>query len=188
MPHQARDPEPAETTDSTRSLCVRVAAGDESAFGDFYEQWRPFVEGRLRKSVRTGEIEDTLQEVFMRVITGLPKLETESAIGAWLATVSQRCAVDTLRRRQRFERSTREPRPQRTAATEASTSDDLTRAHTLLREAEGDLRSMIEARIRFGWTLDRIARAFGITPSAVDGRIGRQMNRFRKSIESEKTP
>lgn len=164
-----------------RASSSRIAGGDERAFVDFYDEWKPHVERAVRTALRDDSlVPDVTQEVFMRVIRALPVLESRRAIGAWLTTTSRRCAVDALRSTQRHRRNDALAHDRDDA--EASDAHELTRAMALLDDAESELRGMIEARVRFGWTLDRVGRAFGVTPSAVDGRIKRALRRMRTTL------
>ncbi|MEM1424770.1 MAG: sigma-70 family RNA polymerase sigma factor [Planctomycetota bacterium] len=175
-------PEPRPHDDDARrpdarALSSRIAAGDEDAFTRFYESWRPFVAGLARKALTEGA-DDVTQEVFMRVIRGMPVLDSDRAVGAWLTTATRRCVVDALRARERARRNDALGRERASGVTEG----DLESAMRLLEESEGELRALIEARVRFGWTLERIGRAFGLTPSAVDGRIKRALRSMRDAM------
>ena len=117
----------------------------------------------------------------MRVIRSMPVLETERAVGAWLTTTTRRCVVDALRAQQRARRNDTLERE----GTHDGVSGDLEGAMRALESSRDELRSLIEARVRFGWTLERIARAFGITPSAVDGRIKRGLRTMRDDLREE---
>ena len=175
-------PEPRPHDDDARrpdarAVSSRIAAGDEDAFTHFYDSWHPFVAGLARRSLPESA-DDVTQEVFMRVIRNMPVLDSERAVGAWLTTTTRRCVVDALRSQQRARRNDSLKRENTTQATEG----DLEGTMRLLEESEGELRALIEARVRFGWTLERIGRAFGLTPSAVDGRIKRALRSMRSAM------
>jgi DNA-directed RNA polymerase specialized sigma24 family protein len=44
-------------------------------------------------------------------------------------------------------------------------------------------RDLILMRHRFGWTLERIGRAVGLSAGAVDGRLGRILRSLRKMAQ-----
>ncbi|GAB4548331.1 MAG: hypothetical protein Tsb0013_08850 [Phycisphaerales bacterium] len=159
-----------------RALTSRIASGDEAAFVPFHERWRPYVRRLAQQSFDADHADDIAQEVFMRVIRKMPVLDTEAGVASWLTTTTRRCAVDAMRAQRR---ARRHDALDRTNATD-SADRDLERAMTLLEQSEDELRTLIEARVRFGWTFERIGRAFGLTPSAVDGRIKRATRRMRE--------
>lgn len=172
--------EPGAAPAPARALCARVASGDEEAFTLFYERWKGRVEGVLRQSLGDDHrVPDVCQEVFVKVIRKMPVLESEEAIGAWLTTSARRCAIDALRTARRERRNDRLQRDARAG----DLPGDLQLAMKLLERSEDDLRRLVEARVRFGWTLERIGRAFGLTPSAVDGRLKRALRRMRETYE-----
>jgi RNA polymerase sigma-70 factor, ECF subfamily len=55
----------------------------------------------LRTLGRREDVEDLVQETFLRVFRYLPEFEGRSKLSTWICTVAQRVAVDELRRRQR---------------------------------------------------------------------------------------
>jgi RNA polymerase sigma-70 factor (ECF subfamily) len=55
----------------------------------------------LRTIGRRDQVEDLLQETFLRVFRALPEFEGRAQLSTWICTIAQRVAVDELRRRQR---------------------------------------------------------------------------------------
>lgn len=55
----------------------------------------------LRTLGRRENIEDLVQETFLRVFRYLPEFEGRARLSTWICTVAQRVAIDELRRRQR---------------------------------------------------------------------------------------
>jgi len=55
----------------------------------------------LRTLGRRVDVEDLVQETFLRVFRYLPEFEGRAKLSTWICTVAQRVAVDELRRRQR---------------------------------------------------------------------------------------
>ncbi len=180
MPDQPAPQAPEGPADA-RGLSARVASGDELAFTLLYHRWHAHVRRTVRTSLGDDpSVDDTTQEVFMKVIRKMPVLDTDAAIGAWLTTTARRCAVDTLRARKRHRRDREHEGLGETSEHPAPTEFD--HALRLLEESEDELRGLIESRVRFGWTLERIGRAFGLTPSAVDGRLKRSFRKMRESM------
>lgn len=55
----------------------------------------------LRTLGRREDVEDLLQETFLRVFRYLPEFEGRAKLSTWICTIAQRVAMDELRRRQR---------------------------------------------------------------------------------------
>jgi DNA-directed RNA polymerase specialized sigma24 family protein len=48
-----------------------------------------------------------------------------------------------------------------------------------------EIAQMLTMRHRFGWTLRRIGNAVGLSPGAVDGRLGRTRDALRKQASEQ---
>ncbi len=188
---------------SIAELTAAVAAGDPAAFGALYEARFNSVYAIARRATGRDEsfCLDVTQDAFMRVIKSMKPMEKEEQLGAWLRRVTITAAYDRLRRERAWHRRHRELVPltgppvsaiaPRTSShtdlqeqvsgtggelSPAGAMSDDERLAWLRRElAEMDESALflLEARHRFGWTLERIGRALGMKPGAVDGRLGR---------------
>src|SRR3954465_6199181 len=72
--------------------------GDRAAFGRLYERYARMVHGILMARVPLGEIDDLVQDVFMRALNQLHTLRDVDCFGGWLATVTRNRASDYHRR------------------------------------------------------------------------------------------
>lgn len=89
----------------------------------------------LRTLGRHEDVEDLVQETFLRVFRYLPEFEGRSKLSTWICTVAQRVAVDELRRRQRTL-----PTGEADAAANVAAPDDVQ------RDAEQDERDALVRR------------------------------------------
>ena len=85
--------------DETRSsLLIRAQAGDEGAWEDLCELYRPLIVGWLRRqAVPDGEVDDLVQEIFLAVVRGLPSFShsgRRGAFRAWLRTIAANYCCD----------------------------------------------------------------------------------------------
>jgi RNA polymerase sigma-70 factor (ECF subfamily) len=80
----------------------RCARGEQAACAELVDQ-HARVAGTiiLRTIGRHEDVEDLLQETFLRVFRYLPEFEGRSKLSTWICTIAQRVATDELRRRQR---------------------------------------------------------------------------------------
>jgi len=89
------------TDDGQTALLERVARGDRAAFRDLYGQTAPKLAGVLTRMLRDqAEVEDALQEVYVKVWSRAAKFDSErgQAMG-WLIAVARNHALDRLRAR-----------------------------------------------------------------------------------------
>jgi RNA polymerase sigma-70 factor, ECF subfamily len=72
--------------------------GDRAAFGCLYERYARMVHGVLLAKVPTGEVDDLVQDVFMKALRRLSTLRETRSFGAWLAAIARNLANDYHRR------------------------------------------------------------------------------------------
>lgn len=74
------------------SLLIRAQAGDEGAWEDLCQLYRPLIVGWLRRqAVPAGEVDDLVQEILLAVVRGLPSFSHSGHRGAfrsWLRTIA----------------------------------------------------------------------------------------------------
>ena len=87
-------PEAAEVASQVRA----AQDGDRAAFGRLYDRYARMVHGILMARVPLGEVDDLVQDVFMRALKQLHTLRDAECFGAWLATVTRNRANDYHRR------------------------------------------------------------------------------------------
>ena len=72
--------------------------GDRGAFGQLYQRYARMVHGVLLARVPVSEVDDLVQDVFMRALRRLSTLRDAGSFGAWLATIARNVANDYHRR------------------------------------------------------------------------------------------
>jgi RNA polymerase sigma-70 factor, ECF subfamily len=81
-----------------QSLLLRACTGDEGAWHDLCELYRPLIAGWLRRqSVPEADIDDLIQEIFLAVVRGLPSFShsgRRGAFRAWLRTIAYNYSCD----------------------------------------------------------------------------------------------
>jgi RNA polymerase sigma-70 factor, ECF subfamily len=72
--------------------------GDRAAFGLLYERYARMVHGVLLARVPVADVDDLVQDVFMRALRQLSTLRQTASFGAWLAAIARNVANDYHRR------------------------------------------------------------------------------------------
>jgi RNA polymerase sigma-70 factor (ECF subfamily) len=84
-----------------QSLLLRACQGDEGAWQDLCELYRPLIAGWLRRqSVPEADIDDLVQEIFLAVVRGLPLFSHSGRRGAfrsWLRNIAYNYSCDYWR-------------------------------------------------------------------------------------------
>jgi RNA polymerase sigma-70 factor (ECF subfamily) len=91
---------PPKVTDATPAGCPEPTANEEtpSSFADLYGCHHPMVRRVLFKLVGTRDLDDAVQEAFVRIWRGLPKFDRRSSLKTWIYSVTIRAGIDHLRR------------------------------------------------------------------------------------------
>lgn len=161
-------------------LTQRFADGDGEALGAIFEILFDELVLDLRRTTGRDDAfaADAVQDAFTKAIRGLPVMETRGQVKAWFERTATNAAIDRIRaenrRRARERRSAPSERQHRDE--HAEINESLEALQRRLAEIDEHSRFLIDARIRFGWTLERIGRAIGLRAGAVDGRLRRVMN------------
>jgi len=169
----------------TAALTAGLAAGEPAAVEAFYRAWFARLYEWARRA--TGRDEafclDVVQEAVLRVVRTVRSVDSPARFAAWLKLVVRTTAYDALKKERRGRGAAARWAPTAPPGDPADAVADDERLAWLKREldaADADLARLIELRYRDGWTLDRIARAAGLTTGGVDGRLRRALAVLRE--------
>jgi len=145
-------------------------------FERFYEEHRSEVLRLLRRKLGAQRAEDAFQETFLRALRAYGRLEHGEHLRAWVLTIAQNVAVDTLRR----------TRP--TGELLEQGVDDAGPAYAELSELTNGLGPKERAAVvlRYGYDLsyEQIASALGSSPDAARQAASTGVRRIRRRITS----
>jgi RNA polymerase sigma-70 factor (ECF subfamily) len=88
-----------QVVETDAQLVARCRGGDDDAWRELVERFSRYVYAISVQAFRLpqADAEDVFQEVFARAYENLPKLRDDSAIRPWLAQLTRRLCLDTLR-------------------------------------------------------------------------------------------
>lgn len=171
-------------------LVDAARAGDRGAFGQLYERYARMVHGVLLARIPVCDVDDLVQDVFLRALRRLSTLRENGALGPWLAAIARNLANDYHRRR----------------APEESLEDEPSDGHIERRKAGGDraepaaavltaIRSLPDAyretlilRLVEGMTGPEIAARTGLTHGSVRVNLHRGMQQLREKLSPPRNP
>jgi RNA polymerase sigma-70 factor (ECF subfamily) len=156
-----------------RLLVLRCQTGDEWAFAEMVERFGPRVHYFLRKLLgEASAAEDVLQDVWLDVFRGLPRLAQAGAFTAWLYRVARDRAYRVLRRRRPALRSLDDCEQAAAPAEEATFSaEDAARVHAALDELEPEHREVLVLRFLEDLSYEEVARVVGCPVGTVRSRL-----------------
>jgi RNA polymerase sigma-70 factor (ECF subfamily) len=161
-----------------------IDRGAQEAWANLTKSLRPFV---ARRTACDADADDVLQDVFVRIQTGLPALRDEDRFGPWVYRIARNAIADHRRRARRSVA---------VAETDAEAADERADAGST---AEEELASYIAPFVallpspyREAITLTELeslphalaAEMLGISLTAMKSRVRRGREKLRKTLEA----
>lgn len=173
----------------TAPLTAAIAAGDDEAFGAFYDAWFDAAFALARTVCRRDEsfCLDVVQDVMLKVVRRMPALSTEAAVSAWMTRTVWSSAVDRLRRERRALRRETQAAVDRGTVDErdplrlAQGREEIAWLHGRLAEMPAGDRQLVEARFLTGGSVTAAGRSLGLGADAAHGRLRRVVDRLRQA-------
>ncbi len=175
--------------DDDEVLVGRVLRGDRSAFRELYGRHGRYVAGVVYRLMGDdAELEDIVQDTFVRAAERLSSLRVPGQVRPWLATIAVRLAQSRLARRRRRDFL----RLQLTRAA-PTTSDPRDRApadelYSALDQVPDKLRvPWILHRVE-GWRLEDVAASCDVSLATIKRRIADAQARLDRRLGGGGTP
>jgi RNA polymerase sigma factor (sigma-70 family) len=177
-------------TDET--LVAAARDGDGAAFGELVVRYRELATRVARVVAPSADLDDTVQEAFVKAWFALPRFRPGAPFRPWLCRIVANEAKNRSRASGR-----RRALALRSTSTAPTTPDDpegraISRedAETLVRAMNG-LRAQDRLVIAYRWLFDlteaEMADALDVAPGTVKSRLSRAMARLRTELETEGT-
>ncbi len=159
-------------------LVAAARAGDRFAFGQLYQLYAPMVHAVLLSHASPPEVDDLLQDVFVRAMAKLKRLRDVDAFGGWLAAIARNLARDHFRRhREQDELADVPVHEHQSGDTEAAGA-----LEAICRLPES-YRETLMMRLVEGLTGPEIAARTGLTHGTVRVNLHRGMKLLREQLE-----
>lgn len=156
-------------TDPDLEQVLRARSGDTEAFGDLVGKYQPLLAAMLHRfAVSHADLEDMVQESFIKAWKALPGWHPDLPFVHWLKRIAVRTGLEYCRKRKRSPLVAMEiiPEPSTVDGDSASTdpaSEALDEARRLLSELPAEEQALLtlvhlngmtmaEAASHFGWT------------------------------------
>jgi RNA polymerase sigma-70 factor (ECF subfamily) len=165
------------------SLVAAAREGDRGAFGRLYERYARMVHGILLARVPIGEVDDLVQDVFVRAMRQVHTLRDVNCFGGWLATVARNRANDFHRRSVELVEFTEEAPSQAPEKRRSSgAGDDGAAILGMIRGLPEAYRETLILRLVEGMTGPEIAEWTGLTAGSVRVNLHRGMQMLREKL------
>src|SRR5579872_3255366 len=175
---------PAPESSGDSSLVVAAREGDRAAFGGLYARYSLMVHGILLAKVPAHDVDDLVQDVFLRALPRLGDLRDVTRFGPWLAAITRNRANDYYRQTHAVAVVTEslsedeEDLPASSMAPDAEAAMIL----ALVRSLPEAYREPLILRLVEGMTGPEIAARTGLTPGSVRVNLHRGMQQLREKL------
>ena len=164
-------------------LVARCRAGDDDAWRELVQRFSRYVYAIAVQAFRLPEAdaEDVFQEVFARAYEHLHRLRDDSAIRPWLAQLTRRRCLDTLRASSR-EQLGELPEPAGVDDTIAKLDEALI-VHDALDTLPDTCREILDRFFARDESYRRIGEALELPAGTIASRISRCLVKLRGELE-----
>lgn len=157
--------------DPLRPLLDAAIEGDNRAVTELVRRTQPIVWRLCTALGSAGEVEDLVQETYLRALRGAPTYRGEAPVQTWLLGVARHVCADHVRRRQRQRRLL--DRVGIAAAAERSTIDAGGGAADLVGRLHPDRRDAFVLTQIVGLSYDEAATVLGCPIGTIRSRVAR---------------
>jgi RNA polymerase sigma-70 factor (ECF subfamily) len=168
-----------------QALVRSAQTGTEEAFAAIYRLHKRKVASVCRRYLRDpGDVEDAVQETFLKAFVALPRFNGQFRLGAWLARIAVNTAIDRSRMIQRKPSTpfALEDMPDlQSVATEEVVVGDVTPAADLLDRLSPYHARALTLRAVQGASHIEIADDLGISPSQAKSLLHRARTAFKQA-------
>jgi RNA polymerase sigma-70 factor, ECF subfamily len=175
---------PAPETTGDSSLVLAAREGDRAAFGGLYARYARMVHGILLARVPANDVDDLVQDVFLRALPRLCDLRDVARFGPWLAAITRNRANDYYRQTRAVAAVTESLPEDEAELPAANTAPDAEAAVilTFVRSLPDAYRETLILRLVEGMTGPEIATRTGMTPGSVRVNLHRGMQQLREKL------
>jgi RNA polymerase sigma-70 factor (ECF subfamily) len=171
------------------SLVRAAANGDATAFARLYDAYYERVTRRLSHLLGpTSNVDDVLQETFLRAMRALRQFRGERPFRHWLLRIAMSAARDEQRRSRRaiwrlFSEPDQIEQARSSDVRDAERYADLVAVHRALRQLSPRLREVVILFELEGESLADIAAQLSLSTNTVASRLRRGRERLRAALE-----
>jgi len=187
-------PSPSPVSESPETaadviLVKAVVEGKPRAAAQLWDRFSPMVRRVIRRSVATDDVEDLVQEVFLRVFNRIGSLRDPAALKAFVFTVTSSVIVSDIRSRKvrRFLWLTRQgDLPERASApADDENREALSRLYNVLDRSNHEERMSFVLKNLEGMELSEVGATLGISVATVKRRLAKVQERLARAVGSD---
>jgi RNA polymerase sigma-70 factor (ECF subfamily) len=175
------------------ALVHAAASGDRTAQTAIWKRYLPLVRSRMSRSLGGQDVDDHVQEVFLRLFKYLPDLRDPTALRSFLIGIALRVAGTELRRRRcrywlQLTASGDLPEPHHAVDDNADEPREaVARLSAILENFTPESYRVIELRYVEGKELTEVAEAIDVSLATAKRHLARASARLHAIVQREPT-
>jgi RNA polymerase sigma factor (sigma-70 family) len=172
-----------QIVESDAQLVARCRGGDDDAWRELVQRFSRYVFAIAVQAYRLppSDAEDVFQEVFARAYENLHKLRDDNAIRPWLAQLTRRLCLDSIRASSRVQPE-ESPEPQDVDDTIAKLDEALV-IHEALATMSDNCREILDRFFARDESYRNIGDALDLPAGTIASRISRCLVKLRGELE-----
>jgi RNA polymerase sigma-70 factor, ECF subfamily len=176
---------PANQPTDDSALVLAAQEGDRVAFGGLYARYARMVHGILLARVPLDDVDDLVQDVFLRALPRLRSLRDATRFGPWLSAIARNIANDHFRKTKPVSAVTESLSEEDAEEPKAPGASDVEAAMILevVRTLSDTYRETLILRLVEGMTGPEIAARTGLTAGSVRVNLHRGMQQLREKLQ-----
>jgi RNA polymerase sigma-70 factor (ECF subfamily) len=100
MPKGSNDNTPSQSSEQDRALVSEALAGRQGAYNELMSKYQGALTRHIQRMVRKpGEVDDLVQECFIKAFSALQSYSSEYAFSTWLYKIATNHTIDYLRKK-----------------------------------------------------------------------------------------
>lgn len=166
-------------------LAIRCQLGETEAFAELAERWHTPLCLYLRRMTSAEEAADLVQEVWLRVLRGMPGLREPARLRAWLFGIARRTLMEHLRRKYAAPLEVPVDEANLVAPTAEDITEDLLDVHEALDQVPPLEREVLVLFYLHELSLAHLAELLHTPTGTVKSRLHRARHMLRRQLQEK---
>jgi RNA polymerase sigma-70 factor, ECF subfamily len=159
-----------------------AAEGDNVAVAELVRLTEPAVWQVCVVLGSEGEVEDLVQETYLRALRSLPRFRGDAPVRLWLLSIARRTCADHVRRRQRHRRLLERLTSEAACHGDGTATGDVSATVDLLQRLDPDRREAFALTQLAGLSYEEAATVINCPIGTIRSRVARARDDLRAMI------
>ena len=167
------------------NIVIRCKSGQRQAFEQLFELYQPRLKYYVRRLDSSGETDDILQDIWIKVFRKIRILKKNNSFPTWLYRIARNEVFGRLRNNEKFIELPEEKNlPQYSDENHEFSAEDAKRLHNALNKIQPYHREVLTLSFIEQMPYQQIAEIVGCSIGTVRSRIFYAKQSLRKEMES----